>query len=126
EIKAIVTDSTYADFPEMIIQYYGNFGPFKYLLGILPKLLGNLFLKGGLSRLSPENIIGSVMTPLLIIHSSNDPFVPVTHARRLYEKANQPKELLILPGATHGVGPGSEYQERITAFFKKYLVLKTS
>ena len=127
EVRAIVTDSTYADFPEMIVQYYANFGPFKYLLGILPKILGNLFLKEGLSRLSPENIVGLITTPLLIIHNSNDSFVPVTHARRLYEKAGvATAELLVLPGATHGVGLQNEYQERITDFFKKYLVLKTS
>ncbi len=127
EIRAIVTDSTYADFPEMIIQYYGGFGPFKWLLGFLSKSLGNLVLKGDLSRLSPKNIIGGVKSPLLIIHSSNDPFIPVTHARRLYEKAKgSTVELLILPGATHGVGLQNEYQERITAFFKKYLLSKTS
>ncbi|HCG77159.1 MAG: hypothetical protein COZ37_06140 [bacterium (Candidatus Ratteibacteria) CG_4_10_14_3_um_filter_41_18] len=124
EISAIVTDSTYADFPEMVIQYYGNFGPFKYLLGILPEFLGNLFLKGGLACLSPENIVSLVKIPLLIIHSGNDSFVPVTHAQRLYQRANQPKELLILPGEGHGVGLTDEHQKKITAFFKKYLLGK--
>ena len=126
EIRAIVTDSTYANFPEMIFQYYGNYGPFRYLFGFFPKLLGNLFLKGGLAQLSPENIIGSVRVPLLIIHSGNDPFVPPEHGKRLYGKANQPKELLILPGENHGVRLSDKYQKKVTAFFKNCLLLKTS
>ena len=88
--------------------------------------MGNLFLKGGLAQLSPENIIGSVRIPLLIIHSGNDPFVPPEHGKRLYGKANQPKELLMLSGKGHGVNLDNEYRKKISEFFKKYLLLKIS
>lgn len=136
EIKAIVTDSTYASFPEMIIQYYGNLGPLKYILGSTGKLLGNIFVKGGLSQLSPESFVDSLNVPILIIHASDDPFVPVEHAKRLYQRAEQPKELLIISDTTHGVSTtparpdpdvtsgeagGGEYKDKIKTFFEKYL-----
>ncbi len=39
--------------------------------------------------------------PLLLIHGEKDDLVPVEHAYRLYEKAGEPKELVIIPGAGH-------------------------
>ena len=39
--------------------------------------------------------------PLLLVHGDADELVPVEHARRLYQKAKEPKELKIVPGAGH-------------------------
>jgi pimeloyl-ACP methyl ester carboxylesterase len=39
--------------------------------------------------------------PLLIVHGDRDEFFPVDHARQLYEAANEPKELWIVPGFGH-------------------------
>jgi len=46
--------------------------------------------------------VGRVKCPLLIIHGSADRDVPVDDARRLYEKANEPKRLEIIKGGSHG------------------------
>jgi pimeloyl-ACP methyl ester carboxylesterase len=46
--------------------------------------------------------------PLLIVHGDRDEFFPVDHAQRLYDAANEPKELWLVPGFTHaesGAGP---------------------
>lgn len=121
EVKALVTDSTYASFPEMVIQYYGDWGPLKYIFGTGGKLLANIVFRRRLSQLSPENFIGSIKTPILIIHASEDPFVPVEHARRLYRGAKEPKELLILSDTTHSPSMTEEYRERIKNFFERHL-----
>ncbi|MGQ9479627.1 MAG: alpha/beta hydrolase [Thermoproteota archaeon] len=47
----------------------------------------------GCAKISPR--------PLLIIHGSNDTIVPIQHARSLYEKAGEPKKLIIIEGADH-------------------------
>jgi dipeptidyl aminopeptidase/acylaminoacyl peptidase len=39
--------------------------------------------------------------PLLLVHGSQDEVVDVSHARRLYAKAGQPKQLAIIEGASH-------------------------
>jgi dipeptidyl aminopeptidase/acylaminoacyl peptidase len=39
--------------------------------------------------------------PLLLVHGDQDETVPVEHARRLYEKAGDPKSLIVIPGAGH-------------------------
>ena len=44
-------------------------------------------------RISPRS--------LLLIHGDADELIPVDHAGRLYQKAKEPKELKIIPGAKH-------------------------
>jgi pimeloyl-ACP methyl ester carboxylesterase len=39
--------------------------------------------------------------PLLIVHGDQDGYFPVEHARQLYQAANEPKELWIVPGFGH-------------------------
>jgi len=46
-----------------------------------------------IDRISPRS--------LLLIHGDKDDLVPVEHAYKLYEKASEPKELVILRGAGH-------------------------
>jgi len=38
---------------------------------------------------------------LLLVHGDADEVVPLEHAYRLYQKAREPKELLVIPGAKH-------------------------
>lgn len=47
--------------------------------------------------------IARVKTPLLVIHGDADRVIPVSQGRRLFEMANEPKELVILPGESHDV-----------------------
>ena len=120
-IKALVTDSAFANFPEMIIHYYKNFGPLKYVFGLLSRGMGKIVFKTDFSANSPEKKIAGIKCPILIIHSQDDDFVPFEHAKRLFEKAPEPKELLISYGShTSGTGT-SQYQGKILSFFKKYL-----
>jgi uncharacterized protein len=39
--------------------------------------------------------------PLLIIHGESDELIELSHAKRLYEKADDPKQLVVIPGAGH-------------------------
>jgi dipeptidyl aminopeptidase/acylaminoacyl peptidase len=56
----------------------------------------------GFNAVSPLRWIGRISPrPLLLIHGEKDDLVPVEHAHRLYERAGEPKELVILPGAGH-------------------------
>jgi fermentation-respiration switch protein FrsA (DUF1100 family) len=51
---------------------------------------------------SPINhISGIAPRPLLLVHGSKDELVDVSHAHRLYHKASEPKQLIIVDGAKH-------------------------
>lgn len=49
----------------------------------------------------PENYIGDLKIPVLITASDTDSVNPVEESHILYEKANQPKELMVLEGVSH-------------------------
>jgi dipeptidyl aminopeptidase/acylaminoacyl peptidase len=56
----------------------------------------------GFSEVAPIKWIDEISPrPLLLVHGDHDDLVPVEHARRLFDKAEEPKKLAIIPGAGH-------------------------
>jgi len=56
----------------------------------------------GFKTISPINCINMISPRyLLLVHGDADDVVPVKHAHDLYDKAGEPKELRIIPGAKH-------------------------
>lgn len=53
-------------------------------------------------RYESSRFIGGVKTPLLILHGEADDIVPVAMGRKMFALANEPKEIVTLPGAGHG------------------------
>lgn len=39
--------------------------------------------------------------PLLVLHGEYDPLIPLSHARELYARAREPKDLIVLPRGSH-------------------------
>ena len=63
--------------------------------------------------------IGKVTIPKLIAAAERDDVVPPDHARRLFELAAPPKDLYVIPGATHNdtyIAGGREYLEVLRKF----------
>lgn len=62
--------------------------------------------------------------PMLFIHGDADTFVPTRMVYPLYEAKPEPKELWIVPGATHALSYKDypqEYTERVKNFVNKYI-----
>ncbi|KAF0845114.1 hypothetical protein FNL39_109143 [Nocardia caishijiensis] len=45
--------------------------------------------------------IAALRVPVLMMHGEHDELLPLRHAERLYAAANEPKELIVVPGAGH-------------------------
>jgi abhydrolase domain-containing protein 17 len=63
--------------------------------------------------------IRTVRCPVLVIHGTDDEVIPVSHGRRLYEAAGQPKQALWIEGAHHNDVPfvgGARYWQTLAAF----------
>ena len=61
--------------------------------------------------------------PILFIHGTDDKFVPVRMTYENYKACNAPKELLVVPGAEHGMSYFTDkatYEETVLKFWKDY------
>ena len=68
-------------------------------------------------------------TPTLFIHGGADDFFPVEMAYELYEAADCPKDILMIPEGTHGYSMFADYAlywERIWKFTDTYMPVKTN
>ena len=52
-------------------------------------------------RFAMQDVTGRIRSPLLVLAGDRDDIVPLDHSRRLYEAAPSPKELVVIPGASH-------------------------
>ena len=75
------------------------------------------------NRFDSQGKLAQVRCPVLITHGEPDPIVPTNQGRKLFAAANEPKELLIYPGAGHNVfgSQGNAYLNVIRDFIRKSL-----
>src|SRR5512143_1749967 len=60
------------------------------------RLLGVRLAEDWTAPESPEEVVGKIApTPIVIVHGEDDRLFAVSHARRLYAAANEPKRLLL-------------------------------
>ncbi|MFF2885487.1 alpha/beta hydrolase [Paenibacillus sp. NPDC057967] len=63
-------------------------------------------------------------TPILFIHGDTDLFVPTAMVNELYEQGPEQKELLIIPGAGHGLARHTDpetYDRAVIGFIQKHI-----
>ena len=61
--------------------------------------------------------------PVILVHGADDHFVPVEMTYENYTACTAPKDLLIVPGADHGMSYFMEpekYENAVKAFWAKY------
>ena len=120
-VKAIVTDSTYAKLSHMVQHMYRIFFVLKYPLAYLTKLYGMLFLRIDIENASPVDNIKNLKIPILIIHAEKDSQIPVNEAYLLHN-ANKKAELWIVENAEHGMSHSinpAKYEKRVIGFFEE-------
>jgi len=69
----------------------------------LIKLGAKLFGNFDLEETSPYEEVQKSKIPIIFIHGSTDSFVPCYMSEKLYDACNTKKELVIIPGAGHGL-----------------------
>ena len=67
--------------------------------------------------LSVEHIKG-VSSPVMIVHGEADDLIPVSFGRRLFEAANEPKSLFVVPNAGHNDLDQQDVRARIERFIE--------
>ncbi len=86
DVSGLMVEGTFTSVPEV-------FSTFKW--GWLP--VGPLITQ----RFDSASRIGRVKAPVLVIHGSDDRFIPPALGKALYERASAPKRFLLVKGGTH-------------------------
>ncbi|BFL48335.1 alpha/beta hydrolase [Lactonifactor longoviformis] len=101
-VKAVVSDCAYTDvysiFKKQIREWF-HLPPFPLLdaANVVLQMRGGYNIK----EASAVEQVRKTSLPVLIIHGSEDAFIPVEMAKELYQAAAGEKELLIVEGAGH-------------------------
>lgn len=91
----------------------------------LPWLPGFLHFLGK-NRFESGRKLAQVRAPVLITHGDPDHTIPTSEAQLLFAAANQPKKLLIVPGAGHVVfgSAGERYLDQVEQFMRESLTAR--
>ncbi len=125
-ISAIIADSGYSDaYKELryVIHHYFHMPAILFLPVI------NLFciiLAGfNLKKTNTYNNLDKINIPILFIHGFDDDFVPHENSIDNYNYYKHSKDILIIKGATHGMGylvDKEKYIDKIKTFLKRYVI----
>jgi uncharacterized protein len=72
-------------------------------------------------KFESSSLIGDIGAPLLIIHGERDEIIPLAEGKKLYARANEPKEMVVIKGGSHASISGEETWAREIAFFERAL-----
>ncbi|MFC1870623.1 alpha/beta hydrolase [Chloroflexota bacterium] len=76
----------------------------------------------GFRELSPIKYVDRIAPrPLLLVHGSRDKVVVMAHAHRLYAKAGEPREIIIVEGAEHRLRQDDRAMEAVINWLKSRL-----
>jgi fermentation-respiration switch protein FrsA (DUF1100 family) len=130
DIKALVTASAFAMTKETIETFIEfELDPPDWVTPVLANFIVFWAEREGdfqTEDVDTEAVVGQISPrPLLIIQGGNEDKIDPASGQRLYDAANEPKELWFVPEAGHvnfeEFRP-EEYERRVVAFFDRYLL----
>ncbi len=87
-------------------------------------LFARVFAGFSLTEKDTRKTLQNSKLPVLLVHGVDDGFVPCEMTRQAYAVCKEPKELLLVEGADHGVSflaDKERYVRTVTAFLQKYV-----
>lgn len=124
-VRCVIAESGFATLRSVFDDYQRRMIkiPFHYLRNIVIKRSESMaHFKA--NAVSPLESVRDVHVPLFILHGTGDTKIGHQYSVAVFERAREPKELWLIPGAQHhdmaGVG-GPEYERRVVKFFEDYL-----
>ena len=122
-VSAVVAESGFATLRSVFDDYQKRMIklPWHYLRNIVIRRSERLaHFKA--NAVSPLEAVREIRIPVFIVHGTADNLIDFRYSVMVYEQANEPKELWLIPGARHNdivdVG-GEEYRRRILEFFDR-------
>lgn len=123
-VKAIVADCGYSSPGEIIRKVARDQGFLPWLIYPFIWLGGRIFGNFNLNEAGAAAAAAESRIPILIIHGEEDDFVPCYMAKEIYDACNCEKELIMVPGAGHGLSylvDSSLYERTVNDFLGRFL-----
>jgi len=126
-IEGVVAEDPFADLREVSYDYAGlRAWPWLGKTFLRPAALAAMYSMskaGGFNpnEVSPAKAVAERPFAVLLICGTRDTTIPCRHAERIYEAAQGPKELWIVPEAAHASALGQDpvnYEKRVVGFFE--------
>ncbi len=127
EIAAVVADSAFADFRDVVDgELERRIGSFAILFKPALTLFFESRFDVPLDRISPLAAVPAIAPrPILFIHGEADTRIPPEHTRRLIAASKSPvTESLFVPGASHAQAFNTDralFLQKVFAFFDRHL-----
>ncbi|MEX2117480.1 MAG: alpha/beta fold hydrolase [Bacteroidota bacterium] len=124
-IKTVVAEACFTDLRTISVDYQRRIVklPWHFLrnvaMGRSQKIAGFRALD-----VSPVLAVRTLAIPLLFVHGTADRLINYEYSKTLYHYANEPKEILLVPGGNHTDVweiAGDKYENTILSFFAKNL-----
>jgi len=124
ELKVIIIDSTFTSCEGMIRYRIGKYLP-EWLTNILDDLTifySSAIFGTDIRQITPIKAVRQIHRPILFITGDADKVVLPSNSFKLYEYANQPKELLVIKGLKHAQTINSPvFKTKVIDFLNRYL-----
>ncbi|MBQ8844045.1 MAG: alpha/beta hydrolase [Elusimicrobiaceae bacterium] len=126
DVSCVVAEASYYSFRRVVTRWAWVHNRVPYL-PLIPIVLHYIRqeLNANPEHFSPRYNVSKISPkPLFIIHGACDKLVPISQAKKLYRKAGHPKQIWLVPNASHpkcAVEGGFEYKQKLAEFFQKYL-----
>jgi pimeloyl-ACP methyl ester carboxylesterase len=127
DLRCAVVESPFSDYRAVVERWAWNHMKIPYypLVAIVMVILRYRVNDPTVDSFNPvESAPHIAPRPLLVIGGTNDNLMPESDVRRVFNAAKEPKQLWIVPGATHAKcreAAGLEYDTRVVGFFDKNL-----
>lgn len=124
-VVAVVAESTFATLRTIFDDYQKRMIklPWHYLRNMVIRR-SELIAHFKANAVSPLEAVREVHVPLFMLHGTADRLIKSGYSELVFARANEPKELWLIRGASHNdmaeVG-GEEYSRRILEFFERNL-----
>lgn len=122
-IDAVIAENPFTRISDLVRDSQQAAGAPRWLLDAVSSLA--VWRMGGAGLPAPIDAVSRIAPrPLLLMHGTEDRVIPINHSRRLHERAGQPVELWVVPGASHArlVNLDADaWRERVVGFLARWL-----
>ena len=124
-IRAVVAEASFTDLRTIAVDYQRRLIklPWHFLRNVA-LTRAQIYARFKAREVSPLHDIRTLTIPVLLIHGIEDRFIRYQYSKQLYDNANEPKDLLLVPGAHHTNVwdvAGKEFEEKVLKFFDSAL-----